>query len=414
MDDLRRCRRCKRRRLEDEPSEVMQYKTCAKCRIIERNKKNLRRPLANETMLYGLKQFKEQAATEDFMEDEALLGDEFFQKYQHKPFNYEAEISEVLLNPSYEHKDPEKYTLKQDKKVHRKKDQIPPHQIELPLQHNSGSIVAELIILGNPGEETGTPRGIDPYGYKNVHANYQQFLLSVLSKRTKNENIHNLVYLKEFLDDFTQLLAGFGGVEAVFSPNENLHNNIKGFYVDPLVALMQVKYNQVAMNTDEVRDFLNLLPALNSGIAHLSIYFNYNTEFNLLIVKVNHIASKPSSNNYSVEIKRRIHNLTVGYPHIPETAEYVLQALINSSDLLSHERELVKKLDKDDFVNDFINFDQVFALEEESGDESYASEDELEDESVLENVRLAAAATASKDVQVDLTDVLLDPEITTA
>ena len=75
--DVRRCRRCKRKRLDDEPEEVRQYKTCAKCRIIERNKKNLRKPLAEETMLYGLKQFREQQSTENYIEEEGLLKDEF-------------------------------------------------------------------------------------------------------------------------------------------------------------------------------------------------------------------------------------------------------------------------------------------------------------------------------------------------
>lgn len=57
--DGRRCRRCKRRRLDDEPPEVRQYKTCAKCRIIEREKKKLKKPLTEETMIYGMKQFRE-------------------------------------------------------------------------------------------------------------------------------------------------------------------------------------------------------------------------------------------------------------------------------------------------------------------------------------------------------------------
>ncbi|KAG7194786.1 uncharacterized protein KQ657_004467 [Scheffersomyces spartinae] len=58
-NDGRRCRRCKRRRLDDEPPEVRQYKTCAKCRIIEREKKKLKKPLTEETMIYGMKQFRE-------------------------------------------------------------------------------------------------------------------------------------------------------------------------------------------------------------------------------------------------------------------------------------------------------------------------------------------------------------------
>ncbi|CAK9440375.1 uncharacterized protein LODBEIA_P44750 [Lodderomyces beijingensis] len=99
--DIRRCRRCKRKRLDDEPLEVRQYKTCAKCRIIERNKKNSRKPLAEETMLYGLKQFREQQSTENYIEEEGLLKDEFFKRYHNKPFNYDLEIARVLNDPNY-------------------------------------------------------------------------------------------------------------------------------------------------------------------------------------------------------------------------------------------------------------------------------------------------------------------------
>ncbi|CAI5756732.1 unnamed protein product [Candida verbasci] len=99
--EIRRCRRCKRKRLDDEPLEVKQYKTCAKCRIIERNKKNSRKPLAEETMLYGLKQFREQASTENYIEEEGLLKDEFFKRYHNQPFNYEREIERLYNSPNH-------------------------------------------------------------------------------------------------------------------------------------------------------------------------------------------------------------------------------------------------------------------------------------------------------------------------
>lgn len=76
-DDVRRCRRCKRRRMDDEPPEVQQYKTCAKCRIIERTKKKLRKPLAEETMRYGMRQFQEQNQSTDFMGDDVFGNDPY-------------------------------------------------------------------------------------------------------------------------------------------------------------------------------------------------------------------------------------------------------------------------------------------------------------------------------------------------
>lgn len=75
-EDVRRCRRCKRRRMDDEPPEVQQYKTCAKCRIIERTKKKLRKPLAEETMRYGMRQFQEQNQNANFIHDDIFANDQ--------------------------------------------------------------------------------------------------------------------------------------------------------------------------------------------------------------------------------------------------------------------------------------------------------------------------------------------------
>ncbi|SGZ54169.1 CIC11C00000000922 [Sungouiella intermedia] len=80
--DVRRCRRCKRRRMDDEPPEVQQYKTCAKCRIIERTKKKLRKPLAEETMRYGMRQFQEQNQNANFIHDDIFSNDQLLTDLQ--------------------------------------------------------------------------------------------------------------------------------------------------------------------------------------------------------------------------------------------------------------------------------------------------------------------------------------------
>ncbi|WEJ95823.1 hypothetical protein PSN45_003351 [Yamadazyma tenuis] len=80
MAEVRRCRRCKRKRMDDEPPEVKQYKTCAKCRIIERQKKKSRKPLAEETMIYGMKQFQQQSSNSNFSHDDIFMDDELFSK----------------------------------------------------------------------------------------------------------------------------------------------------------------------------------------------------------------------------------------------------------------------------------------------------------------------------------------------
>ncbi|PSK36829.1 hypothetical protein C7M61_003693 [Candidozyma pseudohaemuli] len=91
--DLRRCRRCKRKRMDDEPPEVQQYKTCAKCRIIERTKKKLRKPLAEETMRYGMRQFQEQNQNANFIHDDVFTADQLLSDIQ-------ANRDAGLVNPS--------------------------------------------------------------------------------------------------------------------------------------------------------------------------------------------------------------------------------------------------------------------------------------------------------------------------
>jgi hypothetical protein len=67
---------------------VRQYKTCAKCRIIERQKKKLKKPLAEETMVYGMRQLQEQQPgswSEDlFNQDDVFVDD------SHNPLNVRA------------------------------------------------------------------------------------------------------------------------------------------------------------------------------------------------------------------------------------------------------------------------------------------------------------------------------------
>lgn len=68
--------------MDDEPPEVQQYKTCAKCRIIERTKKKSRKPLAEETMRYGMRQFQEQSQNLNFIHDDIFTNDQLMSDMQ--------------------------------------------------------------------------------------------------------------------------------------------------------------------------------------------------------------------------------------------------------------------------------------------------------------------------------------------
>lgn len=265
--DIRRCRRCKRKRLDDEPMEVRQYKTCAKCRIIERNKKNLRKPLAKETMLYGLKQFREQQSTENYIEEEGLLKDEFFKRYHNKPFNYDAEIAKVLNDPNYEppvisnltdeiietsdvtspngtryqmsiRRDetgsPTRTRLPRAEKIRKPRQpykrntvqynqvlsQANAHQIPHPVANGvdqpivdlvdeKEELIGEILALGNGFKEHTSVDNANPYRFANVHSNFEQYLQQILDLKSAKKNITNLVLLKEFKESFPKEMSRY-------------------------------------------------------------------------------------------------------------------------------------------------------------------------------------------------------------
>ncbi|KAG2736945.1 hypothetical protein G9P44_001035 [Scheffersomyces stipitis] len=511
--EVRRCRRCKRKRLEDEPLEVRQYKTCAKCRIIERNKKNSRKPLAEETMLYGLKQFREQSTNENFMEEEGLLKDEFFRRFHKKPFNYEAELHEVLNNPNYVspviNTEPEPvnshFSLKQAAAVtqqfsptpvpqtqtepqnilvqqqqHQLHQQHQQHQQRIPVsqplqikpqnqyqpfkpvkQHQNiptldarqykpkrqeistvyeaekdENIFAELSKLGNKDELNplyANSSDVDPYHYRNVYDDYQQFLLALLNKRQKDEKITNLVYLKEFDAEFALHLGKFDStltskenshiLSARFGERQlrtNLLNNLRSLYLEQIIAIMNVPYNQESSNlvdfksSNSLKNFYTFsYPDVNKTVANFkelvkiknsSIYMSFNRMYNLLIIKVNHHSYTPSSQVYSNEFKEKVSDVfkklqfersLAPAPGTPAyvysaidynsyTAQLVYDKLFSFLDVYSESlQSFIKSLKKEDFIADFVNFNTALKLNEEEEEDDVdmdASHNQNDDE----------------------------------
>ncbi|KAI5953818.1 hypothetical protein CANMA_004656 [Candida margitis] len=286
--DIRRCRRCKRKRLDDEPMEVKQYKTCAKCRIIERNKKNSRKPLAKETMLYGLKQFREQQSTENYIEEEGLLKDEFFKRYHNKPFNYDAEIAKVLNDPNYEppvitnitdeiieasdvtspngtryqvtirrddigsptrvrvpraekiKKPRQSYKRETSTKYNHLLPQVNISHLQQPVVEQASvnqpevvdekeELIGEILALGNGAVSNNASDIIDhanPYQFSNVYSNFEQYLQRILDLKTQKKNINNLVLLKEYKDSFPEEMSRFHADASIGDRNtENLSLN---------------------------------------------------------------------------------------------------------------------------------------------------------------------------------------------
>lgn len=430
--DVRRCRRCKRKRLDDEPMEVRQYKTCAKCRIIERNKKQLRKPLAEETMLYGLKQFYEQSLSDNFMEEEGLLEDEYFRQFHNKPFNYEAEINRVLSNPNYVppiisesglHQDTAKERSNgfQTKPIKQQNISIPelhirqhkPKKLEisLPEEIKNDDIFSELADLGNEDEllpEATTAQSItDPYLLGNVHDNFHKYLLRIFEMRHNNQDINNLVYLKEFNENFTLNMAKFDAhsrdrLEIMLNAKLNerqirLHllSNLKAMYIDPIIAVMGLRYRQESTNINDFKS-TNFLKSSHGFVPHekfssqaeirkiksSSIYLSFNKKYNLLVIKINHFTYRPSGVKYTTEFKSKIQDIFKKLQFEKEmydsqtkdtsldfnvlTANLVYDKLFTLLDLCSSElQDFIKNLSKDDFIQDFINFEDVFKSNDE-------------------------------------------------
>lgn len=497
-DGARRCRRCKRKRLDDEPPEVQQYKTCAKCRIIERNKKNSRKPLAEETMLYGLKQFQEQSVLGNFMEEEIFFKDEFFRRFQNKPFNYEAEMHEMMSNPNYSSQYalgggedlpgprangnnynfklstvpiqglglnspsqtflvmlPQQLAAAVAAAAQLQQAQSPPQLSQHMVQHQyqGGPIPAGATFYGaaaarqvlsmptnNDTSKNGTMadddvldelaklRGddaevddeFDPYSLPNVYEDYQQYLTTLLQERQERHLVKDLVYLKEFDDEVTFNLSRFDLTQAKglgsndpyrFKMGGEKHartvllNNLKTLYVDPIMAILNLDFSQELTNLADYRTLSLLIAvyafALEEGaddelakIKEALIYVNYNRVHHLLIIKTNYVLYEPSGHSYSLAVVAKVNELykkvayekdlnslvvngEVGY-NLP-TAEVVYDRLLQEQEALGG---VVQTLEQNDFYGDFINFDEVFTMDDEFEDEAVDEEDELMEDDV--------------------------------
>ncbi|EMG50960.1 hypothetical protein G210_5612 [Candida maltosa Xu316] len=348
--DVRRCRRCKRKRLDDEPEEVRQYKTCAKCRIIERNKKNSRKPLAEETMLYGLKQFREQQSTENYIEEEGLLKDEFFKKFHNKPFNYDVEIAKVLNNPNYVppvihnqntdeihvpndgttgpkyqmtmktpstngtahvKKKQNQHVQQQQQQQHQRAQQHANHQQETAVVDDEEDLYNILSNLGNKDEVREgaviSTKNLDPYLYQNVFDDFQKYLTTIREKLDAGKQINNLVFLKEFNEEFTINMSKFDAYtkdrDSIYHNlrlNErqfrsHLLSNIRALYIDTIVACSGLLFKQEYSNLNDFKSTTSIkcgLKVIPNTDKKGAIDLLYNRKYNLLIIRFNETFSE--------------------------------------------------------------------------------------------------------------------------
>ncbi|KAI5952009.1 hypothetical protein KGF54_005084 [Candida jiufengensis] len=495
--EVRRCRRCKRKRIDDEPSEVKQYKTCAKCRIIERNKKNSRKPLAEETMLYGLKQFREQQSTENYIEEEGLLKDEFFKRYHNKPFSYDIEIRKVLSNPNYvppvivnttdeivvpaetlspggtryqmtlkpiDSQAPLKLKIERVKKpkpasiskpsqskinkYHQSHQQHVHHQQQHQQQQQQqqqrsshsqqistqtkllpsisdtqargqkftllndedelNAFKEELRALGN--DSTKNSENFNPYLYSNVYSDLEPFLLKIIDSNHKKENFNNLVLLKEFDLKFCNEISDNSFDEGIklntqiFKSNEkqsriNLIKNLQLLYIDPIIASLQLDFEQKSTNLHDYKYSNNIrsyyqyrdIPKsseINQELKNSSISLSFNKKFQILTIKVNYEINIQEIMDYSPQFKNVIYNILKNFAQSGNEiifdqihgSKVYEQLKSNFETYNSDLQSSIKTLIKDKFVKDFINFEKDMKVIKEEEQEEMEIDNYDEDE----------------------------------
>ncbi|CUM66407.1 uncharacterized protein PRCAT00004071001 [Priceomyces carsonii] len=420
MSDVRRCRRCKRKRMDDEPPEVRLYKTCAKCRIIERQKKKLRKPLAEETMLYGMKQFQQQSQNGTLGADEIFMDDEIFDgkvKAQEMsaptPSQQQFSLYKFLSAPTQSGSTPRHTPLSQQ----TARPSQPFYNSQIPLSHidRSQQVDTVRLHLVQPANNVSMPVDkvsaaykqpksceicsskldsnddlsmsynlcskcyTNPYRLNNVFGNFDEFISQI--QKNRNKNLENYVFVKELDNNF----QGSLNLHSKNIANEKqyrdlLLENIRIIYLEPVIAAIVNKFNHVSTNTNDPNLLATNFRNVNSIKCwykcykdsqlkcNSSLYLNYNINFNLLIIKFNHQVHKLSRiypENFIIvteqivdEMKEKTERAEVDYNF--HTAHLVYEKLF--SDLSKFNTDIqtfIKSLNKEDFINDFMNFKRL-------------------------------------------------------
>ncbi|KAL6450025.1 hypothetical protein SBY92_001966 [Candida maltosa Xu316] len=88
----RRCSRCKRLRLSDEPKECVSYAQCPRCVMKRRIKDDVAVPIPETIKLYGFKQMQERGDMDKDVIERALEEEPFLKQFKNRKFDYYKEI----------------------------------------------------------------------------------------------------------------------------------------------------------------------------------------------------------------------------------------------------------------------------------------------------------------------------------
>lgn len=364
MSDVRRCRRCKRKRLDDEPPEVRQYKTCAKCRIIERQKKKLRKPLAEETMIYGMKQFQQQNQNANFIHDDIFMDDDVFsggvrnsarryegdgvvnplqQQLQHQQQFYQFQpqqtshvamptVSQVPVAPLHQvqHQVQQQQVQQQhqvqQQQAHRAHQQ---HMRNMPVQVSMPETVSQQPInceicstkLDHNDELNMNYRLClecysNPFRQDNVYGNYNEFLMAITTHKYKD--IKNYIYIKETDKTFSDhLVYQNRPINSERLYREFILENIQIIYLDPIIASLGCKFNRVSSNVSET----NSLPPVFNPVINQYQYKNtkpirsYHKYYKESACDANiYMTFDFSTNILTIKLNQKVFNNSSNYP----------------------------------------------------------------------------------------------------
>lgn len=350
MGDVRRCRRCKRKRLDDEPPEVRQYKTCAKCRIIERQKKKLRKPLAEETMLYGMKQFQQQHHNANFIHDDVFMDDNAFsgggrsdtKRYEHEdsaPLQQQSQQHFYQYQPSQSFRSTpvaamqttqalplaQQYQQQQHQQQHQQQQQQlqqrlrnQPVAVSMPDSTQAQATYCEVCSTPMDREDEVNMHYklcmdcyTNPFKHNNVFADYNEYLLAI--SNNKQQDIDNFIFVKETDRNFSDSLLYLSKT----INNERLYRefileNILMIYLDPIIASLGYKFNRISSNISDTNSLPPVFnPAINQyqykntkpiksyhkfykeGSLETNLYASFDVANNLLTIKLNQKILRP-------------------------------------------------------------------------------------------------------------------------
>ncbi|EGV65848.1 hypothetical protein CANTEDRAFT_112720 [Yamadazyma tenuis ATCC 10573] len=397
MAEVRRCRRCKRKRMDDEPPEVKQYKTCAKCRIIERQKKKSRKPLAEETMIYGMKQFQQQSSNSNFSHDDIFMDDELFSKKK-----YDSNANMNMNSNQYQYQ----------------------YQYSYPNGNGAAGTNGNIGINGVAGSATMAGSAdtnyapkfcdicnekldlneeisvhynlclncyADPFKLYNAFDDYNEFLKKVGENNSKN--VINHIFLKQIDKNFVDNLNSMNkviNVETQF--REFILDNLKKIYIEPIIASSGYEFTLISSNVNElsstsptvndsnqyqykdtkpIKAYFKCLKEINNKIScESNLFLDYSLFNNFLKIKYNH-----KVHNFFLTYPLRFINILyeiyngvkesssdpskVGFN--PYTGEIVLEELTNKlGDYEDEFKTIINAINKEDFINEFHHLGDIF------------------------------------------------------